>query len=807
MEKLMKDLFANKFEEGITSKGLHETYFGQDILIDGTDKMVEVAAGILDKDTPLSNQLNETKEVYPEGLRGVCFSAIEFIMSGLAITKESMKNGMLKKRNVRFDTCNRIRRDIFKAENTEEDTKTAMAFFEMGLEALGDYIDVIRDVNTDTNKAVLTYHLKEEVQNDIIDDIIEKRDSGMYALPLTELPKDWEIVKDGKKFMAVGGYHTEGHRFPLIRGGKLDMNKEAFRVDFLASNRKPLEAINAIQRTAFRVNKAVLEEVKKTLDDAPEKPVLLDHVKEERKAIWDFFQTYPTKADRDEAGVELPEPSDELKLYRSESDKYKTVFGKFIGKKLAVGIAEKYAEYDAIYFPHNFDYRGRMYPIPNSLTPQGDDVSKGLLEFSDAEKLTPEGYEALVAYLASVYGHDKEPYVKRVELGYDLLADMDTDYREADEPYVFFQILTSLREMDETMESRCAIAIDGSCNGLQHMAAITRDKKGGSFVNVGGAAPRQDIYMEIAKYSAELLSKDVEEFDGDIWRDMEEAKREKKAEKDEEYEYQPVTDEEVEDHFLRLQTCRDIISGPKARKIAKRPVMINPYGGTYMGYKDYIYGSLQEFYPLVADNYNANLITGAVNRAMKAKLQGGTLYQKWISQTFGQVASTDVTPWYSTPDGFLVNNGSFKLDEKSTALPSIMSGGFRNFKTVKITNEINVRKIQTRAQPNVIHSLDATHLRMTALECVNEGITQLWFIHDSYASTPNNYKRLNDITREQFIKLYSDGENHPANVIVRSLKDCLSEENSDMGFEGFPTFQGEDRLDIETVAENEFFFA
>ena len=33
-------------------------------------------------------------------------------------------------------------------------------------------------------------------------------------------------------------------------------------------------------------------------------------------------------------------------------------------------------------FPHSFDYRGRIYPIPAFLTPQDTDFGKSLLKFS-----------------------------------------------------------------------------------------------------------------------------------------------------------------------------------------------------------------------------------------------------------------------------------------------------------------------------------------------------------------------------------------------------------------------------------------
>jgi len=40
---------------------------------------------------------------------------------------------------------------------------------------------------------------------------------------------------------------------------------------------------------------------------------------------------------------------------------------------------------DTFYLPHNLDFRGRAYPIPPHLNHIGDDLSRGLLLFSEAK--------------------------------------------------------------------------------------------------------------------------------------------------------------------------------------------------------------------------------------------------------------------------------------------------------------------------------------------------------------------------------------------------------------------------------------
>lgn len=46
----------------------------------------------------------------------------------------------------------------------------------------------------------------------------------------------------------------------------------------------------------------------------------------------------------------------------------------------ALAIAGENAGYEAIYFPHRLDFRGRAYAAGTTLHPQGPDMCRALLE-------------------------------------------------------------------------------------------------------------------------------------------------------------------------------------------------------------------------------------------------------------------------------------------------------------------------------------------------------------------------------------------------------------------------------------------
>ena len=81
----------------------------------------------------------------------------------------------------------------------------------------------------------------------------------------------------------------------------------------------------------------------------------------------------------------------------------------------------KYANCQEIYFPHNTDFRGRLYPITPHLNHMGNDVCRGLLEFSKGKPLGKRGLYWLKIHLANKLGHDKISFEDRIAYVDDLL--------------------------------------------------------------------------------------------------------------------------------------------------------------------------------------------------------------------------------------------------------------------------------------------------------------------------------------------------------------------------------------------------
>ncbi|KAG5026658.1 hypothetical protein JHK86_022572 [Glycine max] len=245
--------------------------------------------------------------------------------------------------------------------------------------------------------------------------------------------------------------------------------------------------------------------------------------------------------------------------------------------ELKLAVARKMKDEEGFYYPHNLDFRGRAYPMHPYLNHLGSDLCRGILEFSEGRPLGKSGLCWLKIHLANLYagGVDKLSYDGRIEFTENHLDDIfDSADRplegkrwwlQAEDPFQCLAACTNLSEAlrsptPETTISHMPVHQDGSCNGLQHYAALGRDKLGAAAVNLVGGDQPADVYSGIAARVLEIMKRD--------------------AEKD------PQTNPNAL-HARRLINQVD-------RKLVKQTVMTSVYGVTYIGARDQIKRRLKE---------------------------------------------------------------------------------------------------------------------------------------------------------------------------------------------------------------------
>jgi DNA-directed RNA polymerase len=130
----------------------------------------------------------------------------------------------------------------------------------------------------------------------------------------------------------------------------------------------------------------------------------------------------------------------------------------------------------------------------------------------------------------------------------------------------------------ETYMCGLPVHMDGSCNGLQHYAALGRDKVGGTAVNLCSYDEPQDVYIgvmeEVIRRVAEESERDLEFDESTLDADEKLSKKQRKA--------------------ISRNKSAKLVNGLIDRGVVKRTVMTSVYGVTYIGARQQIQEKIEE---------------------------------------------------------------------------------------------------------------------------------------------------------------------------------------------------------------------
>lgn len=290
----------------------------------------------------------------------------------------------------------------------------------------------------------------------------------------------------------------------------------------------------------------------------------------------------------------------------------------------------------------------------------------------------------------------------------------------------------------------------------QHAAALTGCVNTALSTNVKPSVNRRDTYVEVAE-EALLIANDLDS----IYKDY-------------------------------IITCLK----EKGRVYAKRPVMISIYGGKLKSFADYTFESMKEYH----DGEFATLkcafeFAKVIKQAIDQKLSGGKEFEIWIQEASKQITKYNVGINWITPDGFKVVQ-----DKKKTETTKIEVRHNKNRYLLNLSRDlkdVDVQKNKNCISPNYVHSLDATHLRMTLLSCNDKGVEDFNMIHDSFGCNMNNAYILAEEIRKQWVNLYKGFK------VCKDLQVQLQYQTKEV-IKDAPFLGG---WDIEEVLDSEYFFA
>ncbi len=539
-------------------------------------------------------------------------------------------------------------------------------------------------------------------------------ESGTMAIPINlptvVEPKPWTELRGG-------GYFSTPSVL-VKKNGENFIGDEHYD---LAKMPEVLSAVNALQNTPWRVNAPVFE-------------MYVD--------CWDSDSKDAKKLFLD---------SDEKKL---GSEKIASIESKI---DLAVSLLDS-----AFYYPYQLDFRGRAYAVPQTINHQGDDFARALIEFANPGPVDDAAEYWTAIHLANVFGLNKYTMDKRYAwcnenhqaieaLVRDPLSQLDL-WMKADERWGFLAAARAwISIKNGAKESHLPVFIDGRCNGLQHLSAMSRDPQAAKAVNVISDGPPQDIYTQVAEELKRIVEADT---------DPETAKLAK------------FWNDKIE------------------RSVVKKPVMTTPYGVTPEGIKRQMKVAARSHNPsVVAVSYLRDKVIDALAEAMK----GPTDVKTWLQKVAKIMAKAEEPIIWTAPTGFRVVQDYRKPEFKRLVTKAY---SVRYYLPVNGKRPVNKLKQELGIIANFVHSMDAAHLIKVVNALVSSSVKEIAVVHDSYGVHAHNVPLMNKLIRQQFLEIYKQP------ILERFIDEQIDRTGLDL-----PAFEDYGELDIEKVLDSEYFFS
>jgi DNA-directed RNA polymerase len=582
-------------------------------------------------------------------------------------------------------------------------------------------------------------------------------------MPCLIPPDDWTSYKDG-------GFYSPRlrARTPLIKANYAEGDR-----DTLYSNAHMpdvMKAVNAMQKTAWRVNTRVHDIMKEVWSKNLECGL-------PRSETFDFpICPLPEGVDKSD----LPEGHplmDAFNDWKAETRELYTAERERRAKNLALyrtmTLTTEMREHEEFYYVYQCDFRGRTYATASGLNPQGTDQSKGLIEFANGKPLGATGYKWFMINAANKYGYDKVSYADRVKwveanaaqwlaAATDPISHRDV-WSKADKPWQFlawcFEFYDMLGEDNHTkFVSRLPVGLDGSCNGLQHFSAMLRDSVGGRAVNLIPADCPADIYQAVADVCYNKLKK--------------------------------ATDPSLQNWLWMTGTSMP-------RTLTKAPVMTLPYGSTQNSCTSSVFKWLHEKaereFPKNTAFKQCIALSPVLWESIGEVVIAARAAMDWIQECAGIISKAGHDIQYTSPLGFPVLQRRMRYETKQI---ETQIGGRLRIRIASFTDNVDVRKQRQGSSPNMIHHVDACHMMMTLVAAYDKGMTDFAMIHDDFGTHACDAEMLQLIIRETFVKLHTD----------QDILEVFKNTHEDRLGIVLPPLPPRGDLDLNDVLRSEYFF-
>lgn len=616
--------------------------------------------------------------------------------------------------------------------------------------------------------------------------------------PRTERPKDWDRFT-----MRVNEDDRTLDRARMLRTGHKDIISAAAFAIRSGTMAPALKAINTLQSVPFMINTWIMEVMIEcynngiTVDGLPSWAKL----KVPKKLPLEQFEELSVEERRllakTRRGRQKANRSNDADVMQFTED---------------MEIAQRLAVVDRFYTPMNLDWRGRVYSLTH-FNFQREDRIRGLLLFANGEAIGEDGIYWLKMHVANCGAFekvDKKPIEERIKWADEnlqLITDYvrrplyNTGWTQADSPFLF---LAACRELVRAIDAgptyvcHMPVSFDGSCSGLQHLAAMTLAPEG-THVNLTNNPTPADVYQLVADLAEARIKQDLGSTE--VFGKVSE-------------------DDNRKTHSTLGKMAAIALAYGVNRKLVKRNVMTFAYSSKEFGMSEQQYEDTMEPLELkllkgeisehpfgeteaewrLAARYLAKRVLAAIKEVVRLPAEAMEFMQKLAKA----LAHEGKPLRWTSPAGIpCINRYHESTTERVELFLHNKGVKIRTRVTVAVGHETPIAKDKAAAgiAPNFVHSHDAAHLLLSVAACADEGITDIATVHDSFGCLPSRAGRFNQVIREQFLRMYTDHD------VLAELLESARADLTPANHDKLPELPEKGALDLKEILQARYAFA
>ena len=547
--------------------------------------------------------------------------------------------------------------------------------------------------------------------------------------------------------------------------------------------KKTIDAVNILQNTPFRINKRIIKLQRMCWESGQSWGGI---------PSWDDtpmplspFPNMPTHTLNESQKQILFKHKKALQLVHERNA---SALSKKIAFERSLIVAERFSKYSELFFIYQTDFRGRIYPVAQFLSPQGSSVIKAQMLLANGAPIdTFDELSWLYHHAANCFGYDKKTISERVRLIEEMMPEIiaidsdpltHTSWKDCDDPWGFlaacFEIAQFQRE-GYGFISHISVNLDATNSGLQLYSAMLRDKVGALATNVMPSDSPADVYKDVAIICENKLAEEA-----------------------------LLDTDEAEWAKVWLEMGID-------RKLCKKPCMTRCYSATLFSCRDYVRDELTYRFEsgklinpfgdnddafIKATFYLAKMIWASISDCVISAHEA----MNWLQKIARDVSREEIPLMWQTPSGFKIVQSYPEM--KSLRIQTHIDGQLVRPRMASPNyTKVDKKRAASGVSPNFIHGIDSAFMVLTILSCASGGsagekpITDFWMIHDSYGTTVKNVALLAKTLREVFVQMFED------NDVLEQFRDSMLKAIPEVAH---PPKKG--TLCLKGVIESKYFF-